>query len=231
MRAPESPHLNLEEEVRAGEKRRDFEAWMRAKEPKGFRGGTKDFRENVTVIRERAGRMAAEDDRRRLGDDEFQRRVDSRRAKFGGGGVAASEERRDSGIASVGDEVGDEVDEEDVLVVGEEGPKRVSFTMKELERQLSRKGEGVGAWVGRGTPPTRPEMIQFLLSADEKELAEMMRKQEARGERRRDERGPEREESGGGKGKGKGKGKGRSSGREEAAEERHVRRQEEGRSK
>ena len=55
MRAPESPHLNLEEEVRAGEKRRDFGAWMRAKEPKGFRGGTKDFRENVTVIREKAG--------------------------------------------------------------------------------------------------------------------------------------------------------------------------------
>ena len=68
-----TPRMELEVEVRGG--RKDFGRWMREREPKGIRGGTADFRKNVTVIREQAGRLAAEEDRRRLGDVEMERRM------------------------------------------------------------------------------------------------------------------------------------------------------------
>ena len=100
--------------------------------------------------------------------------------------------------------MGDEVDEEDVLVVGTEGPKRISFSMRELERQLERRGEATGVWVWRGTPPSRREMVEWLLSVDEKELARTLGREGYSG----DGRGAE-EERVSDKGKGKGKGKGR----------------------
>ena len=210
----------MEDEVMR--ERRDYGRWMQREEPRGFRPGTRDFRENVTVVRERAGAMAAEDDRRRLGDAEFERRVDARRAKYGGRGAAAAEERKDSGVASVGDEVGDEVDEEDVLVVGEEGPKGVSFSMRELERQLSRRGEDLQELL-----PSRRQMMESLLSMKDEELAKWKRQvREGETSGRADGREAERE-----KGKGKGKGKGSSGRRESEAEERHVQRQKEGRGK
>ena len=248
-----TPRLNLAEEVTGG--RKDYGDWMRRQEPRGFRAGTQGFRDHVTVVRERAGEMAAADDRRRLGDEEFERRFAERRARFGGGAAAAAEGRRDSGVASVGDEVGDEVDEEDVVIlgeerpegmdsedvviVGEEGPKRVAFSMRELERRLEKKGDGSGAKVGRGTPPTRGAMIDWLLSVDEGEMAEAFgrkgessegRGSSAGGSKRR-EREVEKQPTDERGGKGKGKGKGKSKRREEEAEERHVRRQEQGRSK
>ena len=133
-------------------------------------------------------------------------------------------------MASVGDEVGDELDEEDVLVVGEEGPKPISFSMRELERQLGRKGgeaSAAKAWTGRGTPPSRRDMIDWLLSVGEGSLAR--RHSEAGDSEEEGARRVEKESSG--KGKGKGKGKGSSKKREQEAEQRHVRRQEEGRSK
>ena len=126
-------------------------------------------------------------------------------------------------------------EDDDVLIVGEK-QEALSFNMKELERQLAKKGSDTRAWVGRGTPPTRGEMMQWLLSVDEVELAHhhrvagygLSRPSSSLDSRRREE---EREtgrqvtdES-----KGKGKGKGKSSRREEDAEDRHVRRQREGR--
>ena len=226
----------MEEEVRKG--RKDFGKWMRREEPRGFRGGTKDFRENVTIIRERAGVMAAEEDRKRLGEAEFERRFEARRARFGGGAAAAaaaaadiastSELRKDSGVISGGEEDSDE----DVMVVGTEPPKEVSFTMRELEKTLA-KGKGKGpadtrAWVGRGTPPTRQQMISWLVSVDEEELARRLREDEeeivaaaAAAEARAKGEG----------GSGKGKGSGKTSKRAKEAEERHVRRQEDGRGK
>ena len=259
IRAP-TPRMNLMEEVEKGrksgegERRRDFDRWMRREEPRGFRAGTQDFRDNVTVIRERAGVLAAEEDRKRLGEEEFRRRFEARQARFGGAGASVGDERRDSGVASVGDEVGDEVDEEDVVIgdeerpermeeeevqiVREEGPKKLAFSMKELERQLEKKGEGSRAKVGRGTPPCRGDMISWLLSVDEEALAATWGRKTPSSEeggssgRRssRAEREVEKRSTGERDGKGKGKGKS-SKKREKEAEERHVRRQEEGRSK
>ena len=240
--------MNLAEEV--GKRRVDYDQWMRKEEPRGFRAGTKDFRRNVTVVRERAGVMAAEADRERLGDEEFDRRLQERRARFGGGNASAAkpaatsaaaaaasttEQRKDSGVVSGGEEES----EDEVMVVGTAPPKEMSFTMKELDKVLA-KGKGtkdMRAWVGRGTPPTRQQMIDWLTSVDEKELARRLREdeeeivaaaeaaeaREARNSGRRVEREDKR--------KGKGKGKGSSSRREEEAEREHVRRREDGRSK
>ena len=235
--------MNLEEEVKKGKV--DYERWMREKEPKGFRPGTRDFRRNVTVVREEAGAMAAEADKRRLGAEEFERRFAERRARFGGGTEKEAEGRKDSGVASVGNEDSDE----EVMVVGEAPPKGILFSMKELERRLEKRvGEGE-AQVGRGTPPTRQQMIDWLLSIDEKELA---RRHSRRREGEADwaeavvsegateafrtaEAAAAAAATSGGKGsaggKGKGSGKGASSRREKEAEERHVRRQEDARGK
>ena len=233
--------MNLEEEVKKGKV--DYEAWMRKNEPRGFRLGTRDFRKNVTVVREDAGAMAAEADRRRLGAEEFERRFAERRARFGGGKAKEAEGRKDSGIASVGNEESDE----EVMVVGEAPPKGISFSMKELERRLEKRvGEGE-AQVGRGTPPTRQQMIDWLLSIDEKELARRhSRRREGEADwaeavvsegateaLRAAEAAAAAKSGGKGStgGKGKGTGKGESSRRERDAEERHVRRQEDGRGK
>ena len=125
----------------------------------------------------------------------------------------------------MGDGVGNEGDEEDVLVVGEEGPKRVAFSMRELDRQLSRRGEDLKSWAERGDPPSRRMMLESLLSMEEGELARWRWEvREGGTSKRRDERATEG-------GKGKGKGKGSSGRRESEAEERHVQRQREGRSK
>ena len=142
-------------------------------------------------------------------------------------------------VMTLGEERPEGTDEKEVIVVGEKGPKKeVAYSMRELERRLAKKGDGSGAKVGRGTPPSRGTMIDWLLSVDEEELARTWGRKggssEGRsssgGESRRREReveqpGDER------KGKGKGKGKTSSKKREEDAEERHVRRQEQGRSK
>ena len=77
IRAP-TTRMNLVDEVEKGrgseveERRRDYGRWMRQEEPRGFWAGTQDFRDNFTIIRERAGLMAAEEDRRRLGEEEFE---------------------------------------------------------------------------------------------------------------------------------------------------------------
>ena len=135
--------------------------------------------------------------------------------------------------------MGDEVSDEEVVVVGVEPPKALSFSMKELDRQLAKKVGETSAQTGRGTPPTRQQMIDWLLSVDEKELAR-------RHSKRREEEADWAEAfvsdatteaskaAAGEKGKGsggKGKGAGKSSTREREAEQRHVRRQEDGRSK
>ena len=98
--AKKTPRMKLVDEVKGG--RKDFGRWMREREPRGLRGGTVDFWKNVTVVREEAGRLAAEADRRELGDEEFEKRREMRRKRFGP--VEAGPSRRDSGIASLGEE-------------------------------------------------------------------------------------------------------------------------------
>ena len=87
--------------------------------------------------------------------------------------------------------------------------------------------------MGWGTPLSHREMIEWLLSVDEEELARRQRDVHQGGqaeEGQREERA-EAERKGSEERKGKGKGRGGSGGREADAEERHVRRQEKGWSK
>ena len=138
--------------------------------------------------------------------------------------ASTSEQRKDSGVASGGEGESDE----EVIVVGTAPPKGISFTMKELDRSL-KKGKTLAdsrAWVGRGTPPTRQAMINWLTSVDEEELARRLREDEE--EIRAAAAAAEARAKGEGS-SGKGKGTGKTSKREREAEERHVRRQEEGR--
>ena len=148
----------------------------------------------------------------------------------------------------MGDE-GMEEGNEDVLEVGMEPPSGMLVTFSELQEEEERKKKEIWResrpWLGRGTPPTREEMIQWLRSMDEDELAanqeaimvaeaEEMKRWAEEDKRKEERKSAKADGSGGGesssKGK-KGKGKGKKSSRKEEAEEKHVQRMEQGRSK
>ena len=117
----------------------------------------------------------------------------------------------------------------------------MNVTFRELDKEERRKiYRSSRPWVGRGTPPTREELVRWLKTMDEGELAanqEAIMAAEAEeaarwaeeDAREEAERAGRKSSSGGKKGKGKGKGK--RSDRGDKAEERHVQRMEEGRSK
>ena len=131
---------------------------------------------------------------------------------------------------------------EEVMIVEPAGePSGMNVTFKELDKETRRRVyQEARPWLGRGTPPTREELVHWLKSMDEGELAanqEAIMAAEAEEAARwaaedaaeEEERNSRKGESSGKKGKGKGKGKGGKRGSD--AEERHVRRMEEGRSK
>ena len=76
--------------------------------------------------------MAAEADRKEMGEEEFERRREARRKRFGP--VEDGPSRKDSGVASLGDEPGEKEGEEegkDVMVVESTGePKGVKVTFR-----------------------------------------------------------------------------------------------------
>ena len=133
---------------------------------------------------------------------------------------------------------GEGVEEEALLVDPAGEPQGMNVTFRELDREAKRKiYRDSRPWLGRGTPPTREELVEWLRSMDEGELAanqEAIMAAEAEEAARwaaEDAEEEGRKKAKGASGGKKGKGKGKKSERGSRAEERHVERMEEGRSK
>ena len=87
--------------------------------------------------------------------------------------------RKDSGVVSIGDEDA-ETGGEEVMMVGEHDP-HIKITMKGKDGDGREISLSTGPWLdtrpwtGRGTPPSREEMVGWLTRMDEKELAQNQR--------------------------------------------------------